>query len=215
MKESEARLVYKNKITKNINLALFIASCVLVFLTLLLSAFLLITEGEKDVGARVIAYVFFGLAIFALILACIRIGLMFVHSKDGLTRTRFKAIDIVKLIANGTLIAAHITLVIGLFFLDTANVNSGFAGFLKVYSIFILVLEVILFVYGLWRMAWIKENPERIYGKFAIKEVHENIVPTKNPSKTHSKYSEPTKIEHAPKAIPTIDAEVKEIEVKK
>ena len=215
MKESEARLVYKNKITKNINLALFIASCVLVYITLLLSAFLLIVEGEKDIGAKVISYIFFGFAVVALILSCIRIGLMFIHSKDGLTKARFKAIDVVKLIANGTLIAAHITLVIGLFFLGSASVNGGFASFLKVYAIFILVLEIILFVYGLWRMAWIKENPERIYDKFAIKEAKGSTMPTKTSRKTRVNYSEPTKIEHAPKAIPTIDAEVKEIEVKK
>lgn len=64
-------------------------------------------------------------------------------------------------------------------------------------------------------MAWIKENPERIYGKFAIKEVNNSRAPVKNPGKTHSKYSEPAKIEETPKAIPVVDAEVKEIEVKK
>ena len=163
MNEREARLVYKNKITKNINLAAFIASCVVVYSSTLLSAFLLVANTNQ-----VVSFIFFGLCVLALVMTAVRIGLMFVGRKDGFTIARFNA-----------------------------------------------VIELILFVYGLWKMAWIKENPERIYGKFAIKEVNNSRAPVKNPGKTHSKYSEPAKIEETPKAIPVVDAEVKEIEVKK
>ena len=205
MNEREARLVYKNKITKIINLAAFIASCVVVYSSTLLSAFLLVANTNE-----VVAYIFFGLCLLALIMTAVRIGLMFVGRKDGFTIARFKAIDVVKQIIRGTVLAAHAFLAIGV-----GTNSGGFNLAIRVYSIFIAVIELILFVYGLWRMAWIKENPERIYGKFAIKEVSEKRVPAKNPGKTPSKYSEPTKIEGTPKAIPAIDAEVKEIEVKK
>ena len=212
MNENEARLVYKNKITKNLNLAAFIALCVLVYLTVLLSAFLLITEGEKEAAPKAISYVFFGFGIFGVILVSVLIGLMFVHSKEGLTITRFKAIDIVKLMIRGAMIFSHITLCIGVFFLGSMSVNSGFNGFLRVYSIFIIVLEIILFVYGLWRMAWIKENPERVYGKYAVSTQVNNPKTTR---KTYTKSPEPKKIEEAPKAIQALDVEIKEIEVKK
>ena len=205
MNEREARLVYKNKITKNINLAAFIASCVVVYSSTLLSAFLLVANTNQ-----VVAFIFFGLCVLALVLTAVRIGLMFVGRKDGLTIARFKAIDVVKQIIRGALLVGHVILAIG-----AGTESSGFDLAIRIYSIIISAVELILFVYGLWRMAWIKENPERIYGKFAIKEVSEKRVPAKNPGKTPSKYSEPTKIEGTPKAIPAIDAEVKEIEVKK
>ena len=205
MNEREARLVYKNKITKNINLAAFIASCVVVYSSTLLSAFLLVASTNE-----IVSWLFFGLCVIALVLTAVRIGLMFVGRKDGLTIARFKAIDVVKQIIRGAVLASHTLLAIG-----PGTGSNGMDLAIRVYSIFIAVIELILFVYGLWRMAWIKENPERIYGKFAIKEVSEKRVPAKNPGKTPSKYSEPTKIEGTPKAIPAIDAEVKEIEVKK
>ena len=205
MNEREARLVYKNKITKNINLAAFIASCVVVYSSTLLSAFLLVANTNQ-----VVAFIFFGLCVLALVMTAVRIGLMFVGRKDGFTIARFKAIDVVKQIIRGAVLAAHAFLAIGV-----GTGSSGFDLAIRVYSIFIAVIELILFVYGLWKMAWIKENPERIYGKFAIKEAKESNMPTKTSRKSHVNYSEPTKIGHAPKAIPTIDAEVKEIEVKK
>ena len=205
MNEREARLVYKNKITKNINLAAFIASCVVVYSSTLLSAFLLVANTNQ-----VVAFIFFGLCVLALVMTAVRIGLMFVGRKDGFTIARFKAIDVVKQIIRGTVLAAHAFLAIGV-----GTNSSGMNLAIRVYSIFIAVIELILFVYGLWKMAWIKENPERIYGKFAIKEVNNSRAPVKNPGKTHSKYSEPAKIEETPKAIPVVDAEVKEIEVKK
>ena len=205
MNEREARLVYKNKITKIINLAAFIASCVVVYSSTLLSAFLLVANTNE-----VVAWVFFGLCVLALIMTAVRIGLMFVGLKDGFTITRFKEIDVVKQIIRGTVLASHAFLAIGV-----GTGSSGFDLAIRAYSVFIAVIELILFVYGLWKMAWIKENPERIYGKFAIKEVNNSRAPVKNPSKTHSKYSEPAKIEETTKAIPVVDAEVKEIEVKK
>lgn len=212
MNENEARLVYKNKITKNINLAAFIALCVLVFLSLIMSAFLLITEGEKEAAPKVMSYIFFGFCIFGIVLVSTLIGLMFIHSKEGLTILRFKAIDIVKMMIRGTMILAYIILAIGVFFLDVMSINSGFNGFLRVISIFLIVLEIILFVYGLWKMAWTKENPERVYGKFNISQ--QTSLP-KTPRKTVLKSPEPKKIEEAPKAIEALDVEIKEIEVKK
>ena len=211
MNENEARLVYKNKITKKINLALFIALCVLVYLTTLLSAFLLIAEGEKDLAPRVVSWLFFGFSVLGIIFTAVLIGLMFVHSKNGLTITRFKAIDIVKQMVRGTMIIGHLALCIGAFFLGSVSVNSGFNGFLRFYTIFIIVLEIIFFVYGIWKMAWTKENPERVYGKFQLSEPS---LP-KSPRKTVIKSSSPKKIEASPKAIEALDVEIKEIEVKK
>ena len=205
MNEREARLVYKNKITKNINLAAFIASCIVVYSSTLLSAFLLVANTNE-----VVAWIFFGLCVLALIMTAVRIGLMFVGRKDGFTITRFKAIDVVKQISRGTVLAAHAFRGIAV-----ATGSSGFDLAIRVYSIFIAVIELILFVYGLWKMAWIKENPERIYGKFAIKDFNSSRAPVKNPGKTRTKYSEPAKIDATPTAIPVVDAEVKEIEVKK
>ena len=121
MNENEARLVYKNKITKNINLAAFIALCVLVFLSLIMSAFLLITEGEKEAAPKAMSYIFFGFCIFGIVLVSTLIGLMFIPSKEGLTILRFKAIDIVKMMIRGTMILAYIILAIGVFFLDVVD----------------------------------------------------------------------------------------------
>ena len=61
-------------------------------------------------------------------------------------------------------------------------------------------------------MAWTKENPERVYGKFNIPQ--QTSLP-KTPRKTVLKSPEPKKIEEAPKAIEALDVEIKEIEVKK
>ena len=142
MNENEARLVYKNKITKITNLALFILSAILVYLTSFFSG-------------------------------------------------------------------------IGVFGGGVGSSNSGLVYFLRGYCIFIFVLEVIVFIYRLWRMAWIKENPERIYGTLAVSKADSSRTPTKTSSKTPSKSPKPVEIEATPKAIGAIDAEVKEIEVKK
>lgn len=219
MNENEARLVYKNKITKNINLALFIASCVLIFFTTFFAALLLIMDGEVGLSAQVFDYIYLVLTILALVFLAVRMGLMFVDGKDGLSRARYHAIDIVKLLISGALILAHLDLGLGAFFGNIANANHGLNLFLRGYSIFIFVLEVIIFVYGLWRIAWIKENPERIYGTLAVSKVDSSRTPVrtsyKTSSKTYAKSPEPVKIEAAPKAIGVVDAEVKEIEVKK
>jgi len=110
MNENEARLVYKNKITKNINLALFIASCVLIFFTTFFAALLLIMDGEAELSAQVFDYIYLVLTILALVFLAVRMGLMFVDGKDGLSRARYHAIDIVKLLISGALILAHLDL---------------------------------------------------------------------------------------------------------
>ena len=215
MNENEARLVYKNKITKTINLALFIASCVLVFFTTFFSALLLIMDGEAGSIPQVFDYIFLGFTILALVFVAVRTGLMFVHGKEGLSRARYHAIDIVKLMVSGALILAHLDLGLGAFFGNIASANSGLNLFLRGYAIFVFALEVIVFIYGLWRIAWIKENPERIYGTLAVSKADSSRAPTKTSSKTPSKSPKPVEIEATPKAIGAIDAEVKEIEVKK
>ena len=215
MNENEARLVYKNKITKTINLALFIASCVLVFFTTFFSALLLIMDGEAGTIPQVFDYIFLGFTILALIFVAIRTGLMFVHGQEGLSRARYQAIDIVKLMVSGALILAHLDLGLGAFFGNIASANSGLNLFLRGYAIFVFALEVIVFIYGLWRIAWIKENPERIYGTLAVSKADSSKAPAKTSSKTPSKSPKPVEIESTPKAIGAIDAEVKEIEVKK
>lgn len=219
MNENEARLVYKNKITKNINLALFIASGILVFFTMFFGALLLIIDGEAGLLPQVFDYIFFGFMILSLIFYAVRMGLMFVNGKDGLSRARYHAIDVVKLLVSGSLILAHLTLGLGAFVGGIASANSGLNLFLRGYAIFVFALEVIVFIYGLWRMAWIKENPERIYGTLALSKVDSSRAPVKTTyktsSKTQAKSPKPAEIGTAPKVIGVIDAEVKEIEVKK
>jgi len=215
MNENEARLVYKNKITKITNLALFIASAFLVYITSFFSALLLIADGEKDITTQVFDLIFFVFSMLALIFTAVRIGLMFVHGKGGLSRARYHAIDVVKLMITGTLILSHLVLGIGVFGGGVGSSNSGLVYFLRGYCIFIFVLEVIVFIYRLWRMAWIKENPERIYGTLAVSKADSSRAPAKTSSKTPSKSPKPVEIEATPKAIGAIDAEVKEIEVKK
>jgi hypothetical protein len=164
-KEKEARDTLAYALKKKLYLYSYIFMIVFSLVSLLVSCLGLIIdsslEAEAVKGANIVLYVSIGVSVIALILIAWLSALYFVNGEDkNVSPSKIKTVSFLKC-AIRFLNMCH-----GLLLLIAATQNAGGAGkpansFFRIYGIFILVLEGLMFLYSLWMAAWIKENPER------------------------------------------------------
>ena len=162
MEENEARIFYKNKITKTIYLISYVFLCLFGVVFSLVSGIGLIVENGKS-PSSVYLYICLGFGLASLLMAIIAICLASFHREEGLNISRFNFILVLKIILRGLNLIGSLILLLGSFFgpigLD-AN-NEGWGNFIRIFAIFLLIVEGTAFLYSLWKIAWRKENPDR------------------------------------------------------
>lgn len=214
MEEKEARLFYKNKITKTFYLLSYIFLGLFGLLLLALSGIGIIVEnGSASVPYL---YVTLGFGIVSLIVSIVVLCLAFIRNEDGFSYLRVNVVFALKLFLRVFNMIASLVLLLASFLgevgFDVGNEPWG--NFLKCFAIVLLVLEGTMSLYSLWKLAWRKENPER-YAPGLIK----NTLPSKEekePSKKKAK-EEKKNVSSLPKKedVKAIDnPEIKQIEKK-
>lgn len=214
MEEKEARLFYKNKITKTFYLLSYIFLGLFGLLLLALSGIGIIVEnGSASVPYL---YVTLGFGVVSLIVSIVVLCLAFIHNEDGFSYLRVNVVFALKLFLRVFNMIASLVLLLASFLgevgFDVGNEPWG--NFLKCFAIVLLVLEGTMSLYSLWKLAWRKENPER-YAPGLIK----NTLPSKEekePSKKKAK-EEKKNVSSLPKKenVKAIDnPEIKQIEKK-
>lgn len=214
MEEKEARLFYKNKITKTFYLLSYIFLGLFGLLLLALSGIGIIVEnGSASVPYL---YVTLGFGIVSLIVSIVVLCLAFIRNEDGFSYLRVNVAFALKLFLRVFNMIASLVLLLASFLgevgFDVGNEPWG--NFLKCFAIVLLVLEGTMSLYSLWKLAWRKENPER-YAPGLIK----NTLPSKEekePSKKKAK-EEKKNVSSLPKKedVKAIDnPEIKQIEKK-
>ena len=185
MEEKEARLFYKNKITKTFYLLSYIFLGLFGLLLLALSGIGIIVEnGSASVPYL---YVTLGFGVVSLIVSIVVLCLAFIRNEDGFSYLRVNVVFALKLFLRVFNMIASLVLLLASFLgkvgFDVGNEPCG--NFLKCFAIVLLVLEGTMSLYSMWKLAWRRENPER-YAPGLIK----NTIPSKEekePSKKKAK----------------------------
>lgn len=214
MEEKEARLFYKNKITKTFYLLSYIFLGLFGLLLLALSGIGIIVEnGSASVPYL---YVTLGFGVVSLIVSIVVLCLAFIRNEDGFSYLRVNVVFALKLFLRVFNMIASLVLLLASFLgkvgFDVGNEPWG--NFLKCFAIVLLVLEGTMSLYSLWKLAWRKENPER-YAPGLIK----NTIPSKEEKEASKKKAKEEKknVSSLPKKedVKVIDnPEIKQIEKK-
>ncbi|HBN00768.1 MAG TPA: hypothetical protein DD384_06095 [Firmicutes bacterium] len=186
MEENEARLFYKNKITKAFYLLSYIFLGIFGFLFIILSGIGLIVEnGSPSVPYL---YVTLGFGGLSLIVAIVVLCFAFIHNDDGFSYLRLNVVSGMKLFLRLFNTLGSFVMLMGSFLgkigFDVGNEPWG--NFLKVSAIVLLVIEGTMSLYSLWKFAWRKENPER-YAPGLIKSALPSKRETERPKKKEKK----------------------------
>lgn len=165
--EAEARFFYKNKIVKGLNIASMIGMVLLSFLSLILIAISFIVEhGLSSIGWLYGALAF---SVVGILLSAVLLSLVLINQDEGYSKARVRAIDIVKMILRIANLGCSVILLLGAYIgkLGSDAGNEPWAECIRIYAIIGLSIEAIMLLYGVWTMAWVKENPER-FGSYSI-----------------------------------------------
>lgn len=222
MEENEARLFYKNKLTKTFYLLSYIFLGLFGFLFLVLSGIGLIVENGSSSVAYL--YVTLGFGAISLIVSIIVLCIAFIHTDDGFSYVRVNTVFGMKLFLRIWNMIGSLVLLLGSFL---GNIgfdvgNDPWGNFLKTSAIILLVIEGTMSLYSLWKLAWRKENPERYAPGLVKNETpsKEEEKPSKKEEKKKAKAEKKTKKEMTSlppkeKAVEVIDnPEIKQIEKK-
>lgn len=218
MEENEARLFYKNKITKTFYLISYIFLGLFGLLLLALSGIGIIVEnGSKSVPYL---YVTLGFGVISLIVSIVVLCIAFIHNEDGFSYLRVNVVFGLKLFLRLFNMIGSFVLLLGSFLgkIGFDVENEPWGNFLKCFAIVLLVLEGTMSLYSMWKLAWRRENPER-YAPGLIKNTIPSKVETESSKKKEKKAKEEEKKEKSlpskNKDVDVIDnSEIKQIEKK-
>jgi hypothetical protein len=149
---------------------------------LLLGASLLVGNNysEGAVASLPYFYVSGAFSIVLVILVSIESALYFVGPiEERSSAKRIKAAMGLRLAFRITMLLLSGTGLLGEYVGGGVAGRKGYDDFLLVFFYLLLVVEGLLFLYTLWKMAWIKENPERFsYGYIGNKKVPTKVEDT-------------------------------------
>ncbi len=177
MEENEARLFYKNKITKTLYLLSYIFLGLFGLLYSLVAGIGLIVE--NGAGASTYLYVCLGFGFGSLLISIIVLCVAFIKPNEGFTITRVNAVFGVKTGLRILNMIAALLLLIGTFAVQIGfDVgNDGWGNFVRVFAIALLVIEATMSLYSIWKLAWRKENPERYAPGLVVEKIEEKASP--------------------------------------
>ncbi len=214
MEEKEARLFFKNRITKTFYLIsyIFLGLFGVVF-TLVSGIGLIVENGAKS---SIYLYISLGFGIASLLVSIITLCLALIHREEGLKTTRFNLIMGFKLTLRIINFLGSLILLIGSFAgsigFDVSN--NGWGDFVRIFAIFLMIIEATMALYTVWKIAWRKENPERYAPGLVVKE---RVKPKYTAEKIEKEEPKQTKEEPKKKQIEqkkTKKETIKAIEVK-
>lgn len=217
MEENEARLFYKNKITKTIYLLSYVFLGLFGIVYSLVSGIGLIVENGKN-PSSIYLYVALGFGIVSLLLTIITICLAYFHSEEGIKVKRFNHILVLKTVLRGINILGSLILLFGSFFGSVGYdvENNSWGNFIRFFAIFLLIIEGTAFLFSLWKILWRKENPERYAPGIVVKQIEKPKYTAVKVEKEEPKSNKPVKKEspfHRKEKVKQIDSK-KQIENK-
>ncbi|MCH3910007.1 MAG: hypothetical protein LKF75_02065 [Bacilli bacterium] len=137
----------------------YIFMIVIALLDILLAGIGMIVDLEKGLN-YVWYYLAIGSGLVSLLLLAWLSALYFVGADEAPSSARIKCVSVIRvLIRLFNVLNGVFFLVLSIVYKDSQS--NGWNGFMKGYGIVIIVIEAIMFVYALWKNAWIKENPGR------------------------------------------------------
>jgi hypothetical protein len=151
--------ILKSQAQKKLYLYSYIFMVAIALLNVLLSGVGMIVDLEKGLN-YVYYYLAIGFGVFGLLLIAWLSALYFVNGDEAPSAGRIKAVGIIKLLIRSSNALASVFFLVASFVYASAE-SKGWNGFLRGFSIVILIIEGVMLVYSLWKNAWIKENPER------------------------------------------------------
>jgi len=181
------RFYFRNKVIKSLYFYSFIGLALIVLANLLFSAIGLVL----DLGVRDATWLLIALAISGLSLVGVSVlaGLTFSGGANGMTLKRVRASEILRIVLRFLNGVAGTALFLTAFLRD-GEIQDSWIPLLRGYGLTILALEVLLALFSLWRIAWVRANPER-YSTPAGKDYIEAKPPlVSNPFKASVKAAE-------------------------
>jgi hypothetical protein len=151
--------ILKSQAQKKLYLYSYIFMVIIAFLDVLLAGIGMIVDLEKGLN-YVYYYLAIGFGVFGLLLIAWLSALYFVNGDEAPTPGRIKAVGVIKLLIRSANALSGVFFLVASFVYQSSQ-STGWNGFLRGYSIVILVVEGIMILYSLWKNAWIKENPDR------------------------------------------------------
>jgi len=152
------RFYFRNKVIKSLYFYSFIGLVLIVLANLLFSAIgLVIDLGLRDATWLLVALVISGLSLVGVSALA---GLTFSGGANGMTLKRVRATEILRIVLR-FLNAASGTALFLTAFLRDGEVQDSWIPLLQGYGVTILALQVLMALFSLWRIAWVRANPER------------------------------------------------------
>jgi cytochrome bd-type quinol oxidase subunit 2 len=155
-----------------INLYSYICQITFVFLDLLIGGVSLITAHDDGLNLTVL-WIAFGSSVVSLIFIAVLSALYFAgDDEERNSYSRMKATLSIRMTLRGLGLLTMILFLIHLgFFQKTAT---SWSNFLYVYAILGLIVSGLSLIYAIWKLAWMKQNPERyetVYGLHGGRDV--------------------------------------------
>ncbi len=170
MEEKEVRLFFKDKIAKRFYLVSYIFLGLFGIIFTLVSGIGLIVENGN--ASSIYLYICLGFGIVSLVMAIITICLALFHNKEGLSTNKFNLIMWLKMFLRVINFIGALILLIGSFAgsigFDVQNEHWG--NFIRIFAIFLMIIEATMALYSAWKIAWRKENPERYAPGLVVKK---------------------------------------------
>jgi hypothetical protein len=151
--------ILKSQAQKRLYLYSYIFMVAIALLNVLLAGVGMIVDLEKGLN-YIYYYLAIGFGVFGLLLIAWLSALYFVDGDQAPTPGRIKAVGIIKVLIRSSNTLASVFFLVASFVYAESE-SKGWNGFLRGFSIVIMVLEGVMLLYSLWKNAWIKENPER------------------------------------------------------
>lgn len=161
------KLTFKNKLSQYLSLSALVGAGVLTLVGLIASLIMMFMDLGKDKSIEVLTYICLGFILVSFIVTLVILGIYLRTVKKGIQKNTFKILDVSRLILSSSLLIFAV-----LFFIDNTFVKAsgGDVGFFKVDAIVTFAVEIVALFYRIWRMLWVKENPDRIYNTYVLKE---------------------------------------------
>lgn len=181
MKNSFENASPLDQLRSRLNLYSFLLQIIFVFLDLLVSGVSLIIANEAKQSLSLL-YVCLGCGVLSLIFLCILAALYFSGSPEEiLSLGRMKGALRLRMSLRCLGMINAIFLIIYEYAGDRSR--GSWDDFLRVYSLLALIVSFFVLLYALWKISWIKANPERYADSYYIKMGRQHPVAKKGVSK--------------------------------
>lgn len=160
------KLTFKSKFTQYLSLASIVGAATLTVIGLIDSLIMMFMELGNG-SLPILTYISLGFIAVAVIALLIILGIFLRTIKKGIKQNTFKILDTTRIVVSGVLVVYAILLFVNNSIVQVLGEESSF---FKVASIATFAIELVALLYRIWRVSWMKENPDRIYNTYVLKE---------------------------------------------